>query len=1233
VLDIVAEIRDYLAKDKVKAARKTYEKAVKAGARGPQLKEAAFELTLAEGGGAPAAELLRELREESGGRLAAALALAASHLRRRRDDHVLRDALWEAALDAEDYPLAVAELATLLEAGAVDAARRARMLVDRKDEVGALGLFLLASLGAVKTDRVTLAKRLARAESSKRRIARLTEALREAGREDGPINLVLAQAALERGDRQEFLERSTAAASELRDEVLTWTGSLGPEERMDLALRLDLVPEALRAAAEMGAEALAAVAQRLSGDTVTVRAVRGIAALVQGKVANACRILEDAVRRAKDSAPAIADLLRAKAGQWAGAQEAFASVVAEASGRPNEVAEAVEMLLHVKEAARGEAWARAGGRILDLAPEREDLRTALGLLLLAGGDEKEAAKLLEAPEHLAAARRWAEAGKTGPAVLRAAAELADRNGRAAEHAEWILKAARGDAALLAELGRKLAGSAVSAATVLRSAAALLQQGEKQEAAGLLARLPLDRDSGAQIDRLVKEHDLGADRAFQLAQLRAALAQGDGQRSRRLVKSAGLDPSALVEDARRHADAARLLAEILVEQERPQEVVGLLEARRAAGDPPRLLLPLADALLRGPGGLPAARLLRARLLHGAKRDADAVRDLRAIPPDAREAEEAFALLGELTKGEAGAGAALGRADILFARRDYDGAVRELASSGAPPADRLDRYEAVCRARPSLDAAHRGRAVALLEMGRVAEAAEAHFRRFGCPDADSAAVAADLEAVARKSIEAGDLATAVAILERLPDQVSDGAERALAAIGDDRRAPMLILRSKMLLHLERAEEAVQTLSELVAADPGSRAKAAEALAAIVESGHARPEADFALARAHQTMEQTARALAALRRLYEDDITAKENVVAALERLLAEANEPEARLFLAQVFLDLRDARGATEQAVQARRVRPGVRREAVDVLRRALDLDAFAPETHFALAEAHLAGDEADDAVRHFRAAVEVDRGRAAAAIRAMEEAAPRSAHPALLWLAVGTTYAEFQRDFRNAVRAFTAGLEAKPPAELRVPLLLGRGDAFAALREDDRAFDDFDEASRLDLLERRYYEFLRSRHRRRVLAAAEEARARAPQDFGAAADVVGRFLRLGRTQEAVLVAQRALSSFPNEVAAQYLVGVALHAAGRYDAAARALEAVRARAGADTEMGRAARMLLAESYLDGGDRDSARACLTEIEAVDAAYPGLMARRSALAPPADDPHAPPPLFVRPEFPRPTE
>jgi len=155
----------------------------------------------------------------------------------------------------------------------------------------------------------------------------------------------------------------------------------------------------------------------------------------------------------------------------------------------------------------------------------------------------------------------------------------------------------------------------------------------------------------------------------------------------------------------------------------------------------------------------------------------------------------------------------------------------------------------------------------------------------------------------------------------------------------------------------------------------------------------------------------------------------------------------------------------------------------------------------------------------------------------------------------------------------------------------------------------------------------------VLLAAREGQKLASSDFGAAVGACARYIKLGMHGDSVSVAQAALASDPNDLRARYLVGISLHAGGRLDAAARALEAVRSGSGADTEIGRASRMFLAEAYLDQGDRDKARACLVEIESVNAAYPGLESRRRSLAPPADDPHAPPPLFVRPEFPRPTE
>jgi len=383
----------------------------------------------------------------------------------------------------------------------------------------------------------------------------------------------------------------------------------------------------------------------------------------------------------------------------------------------------------------------------------------------------------------------------------------------------------------------------------------------------------------------------------------------------------------------------------------------------------------------------------------------------------------------------------------------------------------------------------------------------------------------------------------------------------------------------------------------------------------------------------MDDVPGALSALEAAYADGVADGAQARAAAEEIVRAHDAAEVRLFLGRVALDQRDPKGATEHAVQARRLRPEARRDVVGLLQKALDQDAFAAETHFAIAEAHLAGDEADDAVRHFRAAVEVERKRAKKAIEALEEAAPGSRHTALLYHAIGSTHADFQRAHPQAVEAFTKGLEAEPSSALRVSLLLGRGDAYAALREDDKAFDDFDAASRLDRLERRYYEFLRVNHRKREAQRAEEAAERAVSDFEAAVEACSKFIRVGRANDAVTVAQKALAAAPADVRARYLVGVALHAAERYDAAVQVLEAVRAQAGADSQVGRATRMLLAESYLDRGDRTDARACLTEIESVDADYPGLRARRAAPAPPSDDPQAPPPLIIRPDFPRPTE
>ena len=1229
----VGDIRTYLQKGKVKAARKSLEKAQKSGFKGPPLEEATLELLLAEGGGEPAAVQLRALAKAEA-RLPAAVKHCEAHLREQKQDHAVRDALWETCLAMDAPELAFSHLTALHEAHGIDGPARAKSMLERKDVVGATGIFMLATVGAVKTDRMKLADRLLGNAQGAELLANTVGALHGSGISDGPIHYVLAQVAQRAGDRDRFLEHAGKAFEENPDEVWTWSVDNVPSrDRLEIALHNDSFKHLLQAARGAEPKDLVDIANKSSGDGATAKVLRGLALILTNKAPNACRIFDGLLSETPDIAAPLAAFLQKKGPEWKGAREVRAAVVASGMADDAEkVASAIDGILKVASAERLDAWGRVTPRLLELAPERADLRQAYGIYLMKAEEIDKAADLLAAADHLAIAKAWADSGDAKGPVLLKAAKLAEESGTLADHAEWLLRAGRGDSDLMAELGKILSGSSVSPETALESAAALIEQGQKAEAAELLSRLPLDRQTGQLVDDMLTARRLHDDRGFQIVSFRAGLSLGDANRARRLFRNVPTNMQNLAGEASKHADAGRVLAEVLIGADKGEVAVGILDERRDAGDDARALLPLADQLMKSSPKLAMGRLLRAKLLQQLGREVDAVRDLRMIPANAAEVDEAFRILGELGDSEAAGEASLGRADTHIGRKDFKKAVEELMSSKAPANDRLERFITICREKGDLDAAHKGRAECLLQLARIPEAADAHLKRYTCPDTNPASVATDLEEVARAALQSNDIATGSTILEQLPDQVSDGAERAIGVIADDQRPPLLILRSKLLLQLSRTDEAVKTLTDLVRADPASRPQAAQALEAIIDSGQARPEADFALADAFDAMQRTPDALKALAHLYEDDLTGKDHVVRAAEKLVVKVDDPDVRLFLGRVCLDMRDPKGATDHAIHARRLRPAARRDCVEVLRRALDQDAFAPETHFALAEAHLAGDEADDAVRHFRASVEVDRDRAQSAIGAMEEAAPRSKHPALLWLAIGTTYAEFSKDHAHAVEAFTKGLDANPTQELRVPLLLGRGDSLAALREDDKAFDDFDEASHLDLLERRYYEFLRARHRKRVLDAAQVAQAKAGEDFSHAVEAVGRFVRLGRASEAVNTAQQALARNPHDVGARYLVGVALHAAGRYDAAAQVLEAVRSSAGADTAVGRAARMMLAESYLDNGDRSHARACLTEVESVDAAYPGLEARRAALAPPADDPHAPPPLFVRPEFPRPT-
>jgi len=1222
--DFAKDVRAYLAKNKVRQARKVLDKASRTGVDG--IAELDLEVRLAEGDAAGAAVVLRELASDPALRLGAVLKTGDLHLRRHPEHTEFRDALWEIALTRKEHDLATRNLAALAESPGFDAGARAQALLGRKDAVGATGIFLLATLGGITTDRIKLADRLLANEEGAGLLEGVVLSLQKRGMDDGALHYVLAQLARQRGQHDAFLDHAGRAFDEVPEEVWTWTETNATSaELLEIAARKGSLTHLVKAARNAEPDAIIDVAQKAKSDGAGGAVLRALALLLQGKAPNACRVLEKTIEESPEAIGPIAGLLDEKRKAWPDAAAVFAAV--SAAGDDVQVGRACDALLATKE--RGAAWLRVAPRLMDRAPLRDDLRYELGRAWLAKGNS--VLDLMEAVRHLELARQWAAEFSLDADVLRRSAELAEEANAAGEHADWILRAAKGDGSLLAELGRALSGGAqVSVETAVTSAAALLGQGSAKEAAALLAQLPLDAESGLAQQTFLARHKAAEHPEFATVAFRSALARGDAEGARRHFDAAPGNVQALTREAGRHADAARVLAEVLIDQGKGEVAVPMLEERRKAEDPPRALLPLVDALLKASPKLGIARLLRGRLLHAMGRERDAVRDLCMVGDADGGAEAAFQLLGTMLGGAAAGAAALGRADILIAKQDPVGAVEELDGSQAAPAERLARYEKILEANPRLDPARRARAYVLEAMGKLPESAAAHLERFGSKGGD---VASDVLGLAGRALKTNDLDTVTLLLERLAAERPDGAARGLALIEEDERSPMLVLRAKLSLQLGQPERAVESLRALVRSDEGARAGAAKALLEIVQKGQARPESDLALVEAHRVMNDVPAALAALERLYADEIAERPLVRAAAEEIVRGQDASEVRAFLARVALDLRDPRAATEHAVQARKLRPDARKEVVGLLQRALDQDAFAVETHFALAEAHLAGDEADDAVRHFRAAVEVERKRAKQAIDAMAEAAPRSQHTALLYLAIGSTYADFLRAHPQAIDAFTKGLEAEPSSELTVSLLLGRGDAFAALREDDKAFDDFDAASRLDRLERRYYEFLRVNHRKREASRAEEAAKHATEDFEAAVEACGKFIRVGRLDDAVTVAQHALAAAPGDVRARYLVGVALHAAERYDAAVQVLEAVRLEAGADTDVGRATRMLLAESYLDRGDRTDARACLTEIESVDADYPGLRARRAALAPPADDPQAPPPLIVRPDFPRPTE
>ena len=280
----IGDIRNYVGKAKVKAARKALDKAIKAGHKGPSLDEVTLEVLLAEGGGADAAKQFRQLAKSAESRLPAAIKHVDAHLRRVKADHALRDVMWEACLDMGDHDAAIRHAETLHRANAVNGGERAQGLLGRKDVVGAAGIFLLASLGAVKTDRIKLADRLLANPQGAQTLSGLVNSLYAKGLSDGAIHYVLAQLAQKQGDQTSFLEHAGKAFEENPEEVWTWTvENVGSKERLEIALRNESLKHLVHAAGGADAEEIIEVAKKSAGDGPAAKTLRGLALLMQDK--------------------------------------------------------------------------------------------------------------------------------------------------------------------------------------------------------------------------------------------------------------------------------------------------------------------------------------------------------------------------------------------------------------------------------------------------------------------------------------------------------------------------------------------------------------------------------------------------------------------------------------------------------------------------------------------------------------------------------------------------------------------------------------------------------------------------------------------------------------------------------------------------------------------------------------------------------------------------------------
>jgi hypothetical protein len=340
--DFSKDIRLYLGKGKVRQARKALDKASKAGVGG--IDELELEVRLAEENPAGAAEVLSTLAADPSLRLASSLKTADMHLRKSPQDIVFRDAVWEAALTRDEFDLATRQLSTLVDVAGFDAGARAQRLLGRKDAVGATGIFMLATLGGISTDRIKLADRLLGNEQGSALLSGVVGSLQKRGIDDGAINYVLAQAAKRRGDHDAFVAYAGKAFDEVPEELWTWTETNAtPSELLEIAAHKGSLPHLLKAAKSAEPESIIAAAQKAKSDGATGGTLRALALLLQGKAPNACRVIETTIADEPAAVGPVSELLHEKRGEWPGACAVCATVLG--AGDEVQIGRACDVLL------------------------------------------------------------------------------------------------------------------------------------------------------------------------------------------------------------------------------------------------------------------------------------------------------------------------------------------------------------------------------------------------------------------------------------------------------------------------------------------------------------------------------------------------------------------------------------------------------------------------------------------------------------------------------------------------------------------------------------------------------------------------------------------------------------------------------------------------------------------------------------------------------------------------